>query len=915
MNSIIMPETGTRKSLKARLVRYFSTFVIVLVVSLTLMAAVVTSRILVSDLEAHHLNVDVNHDLDSLEQYLSFITEGLNRFCANHFVINSLVDTQGRTLYLPKLVNDFKGGRHVAAVTVVDFEGNPIQSSLAEPPPYKKLMALRSTLVLGRTIMQLSKDRKSIVMAAPIEYYNTPQGAVIVEWELAGIFSQILQPNPLYARRLFHGETPLFVQNFDRHASYVTIRKVVGEKYPLLARLGIGIEIGASKSVFLAPVRSLMVQLLLLGAGFMIIAVLLASRLGNGIAQPILRLCERIRQAGPEGEQRCSPVGTGDELEDLALAFDGRTGQLTAARRHLEATADQLRHTNAQLLLLASVFENALEGIVIITAAETVARVNPTFCRITGYGADEVVGRPFSACYVSRDDQQSLLQMWNALRQDGLWDGEIRYKRRNNEEFPAWTSAAAVRDADGGLSHYVVVFHDITEIKRSEEQLQYQAYYDALTGLPNRRLFYDRLEQAMAFAGRNKQMLAILFLDLDNFKNINDSLGHYLGDLFLQAVAQRLRECCRDADSVSRLGGDEFVIILSKINDELGPLGLARRILAVFAEPFALEGHLLFGTVSIGITVFPVDGDDVETLVKNADLAMYRAKMEGRNNYQLFTAAMNLKAKQRLTMENDLRRAVEQQEFQVYYQPKICLESGATVGAEALVRWQLPGGTIVSPAEFIPVAEESGLIIPIGEYVLRTACEQARAWQEAGFGLSVAVNLSPRQFRQKNLVDTVAAILEETGLPPERLELEITEGVVMENRTAITGILKELRQIGIMLAIDDFGTGYSSLSYLRRLPINILKIDISFIREIPQNKNDMAITSAIIVMARSLNLQVVAEGVETEEQLCFLMEHDCDYLQGYLFSPPVPAPRFEELLAADNLDEPLTIPKGSSAIE
>ncbi|MCF6291375.1 MAG: EAL domain-containing protein [Desulfobacterales bacterium] len=891
-----MPETGARKSLKARLVRYFSTFVIVLVVSLTLMAAVITSRIMVSDLEVHHLKVDVSHDLDSLEQHLSFMNESLNQFRANHFVINSLVDTLGRILYLPRLISDFKGGRHVAAVTVVDFEGNPIQSSLEEPPPYKKLIPLRSTLVLGKTVMQLSEDRKNIVMAAPIEYYKTPQGAVIVEWELAGIFSQTLQPNPLYSRRLFHGDTPLFVQNFDEHVSYVTTRKMVGEKYPLLSRLGIGIEIGTPKSVLLAPVRSLMVQLLLLGGGFMVIAVLLANRLGNGIARPILRLCERIRRAGLEGEPQCSPVGTGDELEDLALAFDDRAGRLTAARRHLEATADQLRHTNTQLLLLASVFENALEGIVIITVAETIARVNPTFCRITGYGADEVVGRPFSGLYVTRDEQQSFQQMWNALRQDGFWDGELRYQRKNNEDFPTWTSAAAVRDADGGLSHYVIVFHDITEIKRSEEQLQYQAYYDALTGLPNRRLFYDRLEQAMAFASRNRQMLAVLFLDLDNFKNINDSLGHYLGDLFLQAVAQRLRECCRDADSVSRLGGDEFVIILTKVNDELAPIGLARRILASFAEPFALEGHLLFGTASIGITLFPVDGDDVETLVKNADLAMYRAKMEGRNNYQLFTAAMNLKAKQRLTMENNLRRAVEQQEFQVYYQPKISLETGAMVGAEALVRWRLPDGTVVSPAEFIPVAEESGLIIPIGEYVLKTACEQARSWQEAGFSLSVAVNLSPRQFRREDLVDTVAAVLEETGLPPERLELEITEGVVMENREAVTGFMIKLKQMGIMLAIDDFGTGYSSLSYLRHLPINTLKIDISFIREIPRNRDDMAITAAIILMARSLNLRVVAEGVETEEQLAFLMKHGCDYLQGYLFCPPVPRTRFEELL-------------------
>lgn len=425
--------------------------------------------------------------------------------------------------------------------------------------------------------------------------------------------------------------------------------------------------------------------------------------------------------------------------------------------------------------------------------------------------------------------------------------------------------------------------------KRAEARVEHLACYDPLTGLSNRQLFYDRLKQALAFARRRANVLAVLFLDLDDFKNINDSLGHQVGDLFLQEMAKRLKECCREADTVARLGGDEFILILEEINDEQGAISVARRIIASLAEPVCFQEHELFSSVSIGITLFPADGDDVETLVKNADMAMYRAKQEGKNNYQLFTEAMNLKAIGRLTMENNLRRAVEQREFLIYYQPKVCLATGTMIGTEALVRWPLPDGTFVSPADFIPVTEATGLIIPIGEHVLRTACQQARSWHEAGYPLSVAVNLSPRQFRQKNLVETVASILEETGLAAEALELEITETLVMENRDMAVDILQELKQMGIRISMDDFGTGYSSLSYLKQLPIDTLKVDIAFIRDIPQSQDDVAITLAIIAMAKSLNLKVVAEGVETAEQLAFLKEHGCDQMQGYLFSPPVPS--------------------------
>ncbi|RNC69871.1 MAG: EAL domain-containing protein [Desulfuromonadales bacterium] len=446
--------------------------------------------------------------------------------------------------------------------------------------------------------------------------------------------------------------------------------------------------------------------------------------------------------------------------------------------------------------------------------------------------------------------------------------------------------------------HAAMLEEEIEERSRAEETIRQMAYYDSLTGLANRRLFNDRLRQSLALAQRNKRLLAVLFLDLDRFKLINDTLGHAVGDRLLMAVAKRLRNCCkREGDTVARQGGDEFIINLSVIADVNDALKVAQKINDSFRNPFVVDGHELFVTTSIGISLFPYDGRTGESLVKNADIAMYRAKEQGRNNCQLYTPEMNTKAFERLSLENDLRRALERDEFIVYYQPKVNVEQGQITCTEALVRWQHPTMGLIPPARFIPLAEETGLIVPLGEWVLRRACRQNREWQEAGYPpMQVAVNLSTRQLQTGNLVETVERALDDSGLDPRWLILEVTESIMMDNVDSTLQTLRILERMGVQIAIDDFGTGYSSLHYLKKFPIHSLKIDRSFIRDITTNPDDEAIASAVISMARGLNLRVVAEGVETVEQLEVLRSLDCRYMQGNFFSKPAPPEQVQPLL-------------------
>lgn len=555
-----------------------------------------------------------------------------------------------------------------------------------------------------------------------------------------------------------------------------------------------------------------------------------------------------------------------------------------------------IKQIENKLLISNQIFRHTLEGIIVTNCEGAIQLVNSAASKITGYNPSELIGKKTGILKSNRHFPEFYQKMWDALLSQGFWQGEIWNKRKNGVIYPLWLSITSVKDKYGNITKFIALFHDITENKEQEMMIHFQANHDALTGLPNRTLLLEHLGLSLDNARRTGKKLAVLFVDLDNFQHINDSLGHTIGDLLLQQAARRIRDCIGEKDTVARHGGDEFIIILNNLNDSEIMLNAAHKINTSFHTPFSIEGHELFVTASIGISRFPEDGESQEVLVSNADLAMYRAKKKGKNRFNVFSGELTEQVSRHLTLSNQLHRALENNEFVVYYQPKVSLEKQKTIGMEALIRWQPDAQTVISPAEFIPLAEQTGLIVPIGKFVLETACRQAMHWKEQGFSATIAVNLSPVQFQQKNFTQCIESILRMSGLPPSLLELEITESLMMENESIAIDILWKIKNMGITVSVDDFGTGYSSLAYLKKLPIDILKIDRSFVRDIPENKDDAVITSTIISMAKHLGLAVIAEGVETIEQCRFLKENGCTVIQGYLVSQPQPAAACTELL-------------------
>ncbi len=550
-----------------------------------------------------------------------------------------------------------------------------------------------------------------------------------------------------------------------------------------------------------------------------------------------------------------------------------------------------------QLSFVENIFHTSLEGIVIADQDMVVTMVNPMTCSITGYGQEELVGKSIDVLQ-TRDKGDTISDIHSLLGDADHWSGEIWNRRKNGEKFPQKFAMSAVRNLWGEVINYVAVFHDMSEIKRHKDELKYQANHDGLTGLPNRTFFQFRLIDALKDARRHDEKMALIILDLDHFKQINDSLGHLVGDFLLKEVRSRLEGCLSGA-ILARLGSDEFGVVLEGLVSEEWAVKVAEQINLSLSLPFFHEGHELFISASLGIAFYPEDGLDPEALMKNGDMAMAQAKARGGNTYQVFHRGMDERIAKLLTLESNLRRALDREEFVVFYQPKVDMASGRIIGMEALVRWMLPEGGMVSPADFIPLAEKTGLIVFLGEWVLKTAARQTKIWWDKGYHVPVAVNLSPRQFKEENLVSLVRDTLTETGLTPEALELEITEGVVMDNEEHAMEILREINEMGVKLSMDDFGTGYSSLHYLKQFPIHTLKIDKSFVDNIPADGENVAIATAIIYMGKSLGLKVVAEGVEEMEQYTFLRDLGCDQLQGWLFSPAVDSDTFTDLLVTD----------------
>lgn len=559
------------------------------------------------------------------------------------------------------------------------------------------------------------------------------------------------------------------------------------------------------------------------------------------------------------------------------------------------------RQAEAALRLYANVFAHSGEALMVTDEHNRILTVNPAFTRLTGYPLAEIEGRNPSLLASGYTPQDTYSSLWSTLAESGFWQGELWDRHRDGGIYPKWAAISVIRDEAGKVTHHIASFTDISERKAAEERIAHLAHHDTLTGLLNRYSLENRLVQALLGARRDGRKLAVLFIDMDRFKVINDTLGHHIGDLLLIQVAQRLHATVRESDIVARLGGDEFVVVLTGLENTRDVTSVTAKILTSLGQPYPAETHTLHSTPSIGVSIFPADGEDAETLMKNADTAMYHAKEQGRNNVQYFTAALNAAAAERLELERDLRAALLAGQFELHYQPQVMARSGELNGFEALVRWRHPDKGLIPPVKFIPIAEETGLIEPLGDWILGEACRQLAEWRarHPGFArLRMAVNLSAHQLRALPLVEQVRSHMQRHGMGEGDLELEITETVAMHNPEQAINQLQALRLLGVQLAIDDFGTGYSSLAYLKRLPIQVLKLDREFVRDMESDANDAAISTATLALAHSLGLRVVAEGVENRHQRDFLVAHQCDLLQGYGIAPPMPAAEVVAWVAA-----------------
>lgn len=607
-----------------------------------------------------------------------------------------------------------------------------------------------------------------------------------------------------------------------------------------------------------------------------IISLFVKILLSRHVSKPVKQLQEKIIkiQNKYDPSLRISLEGKHPDIDCLALSFN--------------SFLENLEFVTNEMMLFSKLLENSSEGIFVTDASKNIVFVNSAFISLTGYSKEEVLGRNPRFLKSGRHDLQFYKNIWSEINEHTFWRGEIYNRNKNGQIFPVFQSINSVKNRNGQVCNYMSVFMDISQCKAAEERVQRMANFDTLTGLANRNLLNDRVNQALIGSQRSGSTFAVMFLDLDNFKDINDEYGHAVGDSVLKVVSERLLTCIREGDTVARKGGDEFIILLPNIDGQTGASMVAEKIIHAVSIPLEIDDHALYTSASIGIAIFPGNGGEVNELINNADSAMYSAKQGGRNRYSFFMQEMNDASLRRIYLLNMLRNALFRNEFELHYQPQLDSISGKIVGAEALIRWRDPKGELISPAEFIPIAEASGLIISIGRWVLNTACQEAQRWHDAGYKITISVNVSGRQLKEADFNFVVEEALRLSGLESCYLELEMTEGVLVERDDSLSEMFAKLKNMGVKLALDDFGTEYSSLSRLKYFPIDRIKIDQSFVRDVHHNIEDAAIVDAIICIAHGLKMTVIAEGVETSEQFDFLNRHSCPDIQGYLISRPLP---------------------------
>lgn len=744
------------QSIKSKVIFRVSGLLTLAMLFITIVVALLIHQQMLEQMEVH-LKSNGHDTHQRLEERIRFLVENSEVLSKNELLINAMLDAQGRETYLPTLAKNFMQGKDVVSLSIVDFDGRSIFKTQENIPRYATSPKLRSALAMGETDLYVQPSTNHIVVVVPIEYYSTTQGALVVVFDTHAIGENVIPHDLPVSLRFYENEKKIF-EHFDfSDKRYHTTRIDPDiDTAPYLTKLNLSIEFGLLESVYIGPVKQALTPLAVIGLLFILLGLVLSWMLAEGITRPIVELYRRVTSSSGGNYVRCAPLGSGDELETLAEAFDERS-----------------------------------------------------------------------------------------------------------------------------LS------------------LQFLAKHDPLTGLPNRLFFMDRLENALKHSQHDKNMLAIIFLDLDRFKEINDSLGHTIGDELLKKVANLLHQAIRDVDTVARLGGDEYAILIDDITDENIVIDCISDIMQRFKETMQINQFRFFISCSIGIALFPQNGSTPEELLKNADTAMYKAKDEGRDNYQFYTEDMTQTAYERMSLQNQLHSAISNQEFFLAYQPQVDMRDGTIVGMETLIRWNHPQKGTISPDRFIPIAEETGLIIEIDRWVMQTAMVQFASWIRKGFPVGkLSLNVSMLQLQHTDFIDVVAEFIRQSTIPPSQLEFEITETQIMRNPEEAIAMLHHFKTLGITLAIDDFGTGHSSLSYLKRLPIDKIKIDQSFIRGLPNDHDDIQLSRTIIAMAQNLNLDLIAEGVENVEQAQFLTEHGCYEAQGYLYFRPVSAAEIETIFSS-----------------